>query len=371
MEYPDYFQLRRLLAIEGIGPVKIRNLLARFEAFEEIFEAPLQSLTQIDGINSSIAKKIVQSSDTLDEVSRTVDTDFKFLENSGTRVLYYLDEDFPQNLKNIYDPPLLLFIRGDISELSKPAIAMVGSRKPTQYGKLISSKIAREIAGLEIGIISGLARGIDTLAHTSALSADGKTYAIMGTGMDLIYPAENKKLAEQILEQGALITEYFPKTLPEPGNFPRRNRIISGLSRAVIVVETGLTGGAMITANLAADQGRDVYAVPGNLGSPQSEGTNQLIKIGSAKLYNTLDDVLSDIGIGKRDKENAKEQQKVLLSLNLFEQKIHSVLSSEPISIDKIATVTGLSVSDCLVNLLSLEFKGIVRQLPGKMFITE
>lgn len=372
MDFSGYVYLKRLLAVDGIGPVKVRNLLSRFPSFELIFQASHKELMLVDGINHNIAARIIQSSDSAEDIAKDAEADFDFFTASNTQLLSFWDDEYPQSLRNIYDPPLLLFVQGCLPEEHTAAtVAIVGTRLPTPYGKQITVRIAKELTEAGITIVSGLARGIDTIAHQTALTSGGKTVAVMGTGMDLIYPAENKKLAAEITGNGALITEYFPKVLPEQGNFPRRNRIVSGISRAVIVVETRLTGGAMITANIAADQGREVYAIPGNIGSPQSEGTNQLIKVGGAKLYNLLDDVLEDIGVSRHNEQRELQQKKMLLDLNLFEQKIHAALSSEPVSIDRIASLTGFSVSDCLVNLLNLEFKGLVRQLPGKMFIVQ
>jgi len=198
---------------------------------------------------------------------------------------------------------------------------------------------------------------------------NGRTIAVLGSGVDVIYPSENKNLSEDILKNGALISEFPIGTIPDAPNFPKRNRIISGLSRGVVVVETGLTGGAMITAKLALDQGREVFAVPGNIGVRQSEGTLALIQRGEAKLVINTNDILVEIGAQKAKHNESAEREKMLNSLNLFEQKLMQVLSQEPMQIDIIANVTSLSVSDCLVYLLSLEFKGLIQQLPGKMFV--
>ncbi len=205
------------------------------------------------------------------------------------------------------------------------------------------------------------------MAHHAALKNNGKTIAVIGSGMDVIYPPENKKLFDEIAEKGAVISEFKPGTKPDAQNFPRRNRIISGLSLGCIVIETGLNGGAMQTAALSLDQGREVFAVPGNLGIRQAEGTNMLIQKGEAKLITSAEDVLVELNLKLKPLpgENIPRHQ---VELTLFEEKLINVLTGEPIQIDKISSLAGLSTSDCLVHLLSLEFKGLVKQLPGKMF---
>ncbi|MCE1189401.1 MAG: DNA-processing protein DprA [Ignavibacteria bacterium] len=367
MEHDDYLHLRKLLSIEGIGPVKVRNLLSYFHDFAEIFNAPVIELQRVEGIHLALAKRIRSLQET-GLTDRELLHELDIMQTKGIGVFTYWHAEYPESLKNIYDPPLILYRDGKQWPDFNSSVAIVGTRNPTQYGKHTCARIAKELCESGLSVISGLARGIDTAAHNAVLQNSGSTYAVVGTGLDTCYPPENDKLARQIREQGAIISEFPFGTKPDAGNFPRRNRIISGLSKAVIIVETGVTGGAMITANLAADQGRDVYAVPGNLGVMQSEGTNQLIKLGGAKLFNNMQDLFEDMGIGAGRKKIETSARKMLQSLSLFEQKIVDVLSDDPLSIDKIAAQTSLPVSDCLVHLLSLEFKGILRQMPGKMF---
>jgi DNA processing protein len=216
-----------------------------------------------------------------------------------------------------------------------------------------------------------LARGIDTLAHTSALKAGGRTIAIIGSGLDRIYPPENRSLAEKIIDQGVMISEYIMGAKPDAANFPKRNRLVSGISLGTVIIETDVNGGAMITATTALDQNREVFALPGNIGGKRSRGGNLLIKSGRAKLVESFDDIVAELQVRLRPilKDSDSMQQKPLPEMNLFEQTIFDVLSDEPCHIDAIAECANVSISDALVNLLNLEFKGMIKQLPGKMFI--
>ncbi|OGU33595.1 MAG: DNA protecting protein DprA, partial [Ignavibacteria bacterium GWA2_35_9] len=262
---------------------------------------------------------------------------------------------------------LLIYTKGTFTRDDEYSIAIVGTRQPTNYGKIQTERIASELANQNITIVSGLARGIDSIAHKSALKVGKRTIAVTGSGLDVIYPPENAKLYDEIAEKGLIISEYELGAKPDAVNFPKRNRIISGLSLGCIIVETGITGGAMQTAAFALDQNREVFAVPGNLGVKQSEGTNVLIQRGEAKLIRNSEDVLLELEL-KLKPIIGKNIPKPKIEMNLFEEKIISVLKNEPVQIDVIATSTNLSTSDCLVHLLSLEFKGLVKQLPGKMF---
>ena len=262
---------------------------------------------------------------------------------------------------------MLLEAKGNFSERDDYSIAVVGTRMPTNYGKVQAEKISAEFARQQITTVSGLARGIDSIAHTTSIKNNGRTIAVIGSGLDVIYPPENKKLFEQISENGVIISEYNLGTKPDAQNFPKRNRLISGLSLGVLIVETGIAGGAMQTAEFAIDQNREVFAVPGNIGVKQSDGTNLLIHKGEATLIRNAEDVLLSLEL-KLKPVLGKNIPRKQIGLNLFEEKIINVLSNEPLQIDKIASLTNLSTSDCLVHLLSLEFKGMIKQLPGKVF---
>jgi DNA processing protein len=367
LSFEQLTELFLLLSIEGIGPGKIRNLLAKFKNTKNILSSDYQSLLSVDGISTNLAKRIHKGSQEKGTVERFTEKELQKLEKLGGEIITIWDEDYPLLLKKIYDPPILFYLLGDLTDSDQYSISIVGTRQPTNYGKIQAEKISMDLSKQGITIISGMARGIDSIAHNSALKSGGRTIAVIGSGLDVIYPPENKKLFEKIAENGAVISEFSLGTKPDAQNFPRRNRIISGLSLGVIVIETGVTGGAMQTASFALDQNREVFALPGNVGVSQSEGTNLLIQKSEAELLISAEDVINELEL-KLKPVLGKNIPKQQIDLSLFEEKILNVLNSEPLQIDKIATLAKMTTSECLVNLLSLEFKGLVKQLPGKMF---
>jgi DNA processing protein len=356
-----------LLSIDGIGPGRIRNLLSKFRSLENILSADFNSLQNVDGISSNLARRIHSSSKHIEVIKSAVYSELEKLHKLNSSIITIWDKEYPPLLKKIYDPPLILYIKGNFCEADGFSIAMVGTRQPTNYGKVQAEKFASDLAAQNITIVSGMARGIDSVSHWAALKNNGRTTAVIGSGIDVIYPPENRKLFEVISENGLIVSEFKLGAKPDAQNFPKRNRIISGLSLGCVVIETAANGGAMQTAAFSLDQNREVFAVPGNLGVRQSEGTNILIQKGEAKLVRSAEDVLLELELKLRPilGKNIPKQQ---AELNLFEEKIINTLSNEPVQIDKISSLTCLSTSDCLVHLLSLEFKGLVKQLPGKMF---
>jgi len=360
--------LNLLLSIEGIGPHKLLNLYAKFNSFEKILEADLFMLTKTDGISEILAKKILKSRTKISETKERTFAELEKLQKLDAKIITFWDENYPKLLKTIFSPPLILYVRGALSDEDEYSVAIVGTRRATNYGKWTTEFLAGSLAEQNITIVSGMARGIDSIAHRTALKKGGRTIAVIGSGPDVIYPPENKKLFFEIIESGAVISEYPPGTKPDAQNFPKRNRIISGLSLGTVVVETKINGGAIQTANFALDQNREVFAVPGNLNVPQSEGTNTLIKKGEAKLIMNAADILDELEI-KLKPVIGKNIPKPSVELNLFEEKIMNILNYEPKQIDLIANLSGINTSECLVHLLSLEFKGLVKQLPGKNFM--
>jgi DNA processing protein len=288
-------------------------------------------------------------------------------EKNKVRFITFLDEEYPENLKNIPDFPPFLFLLGETKKEDKRALSVVGCRIPSLYGKNIAEKLAYELSSRGYTIVSGFARGIDSIGHLSALKANGRTIAVLGCGLDKIYPPENKKLWEEIQKNGAIISEFPLGTPPEANNFPQRNRIISGLCLGVIIVEAGGKSGALITAQHALEQNREVFAVPGNVLSKKSEGTNNLIKQG-AKLVATIDDILVELP-SYEEEQGFEEKKKDLETLSTEEKKIFELISFDPYHIDKIAKDTLLSTHQALAVLLNLELKGLVKQLSGKMFV--
>jgi len=359
----DIHTLLRLLSIPGIGSQKIRALANYFSPLSEVFNASAPDLLRVPGIDKTLCLRILNHSNDF----HYADEQLESAEKNGITILTSFDKDYPLLLKNIYDPPILLFIKGSIQILQQPTIAIVGTRHPTSYGRSVAEQFATELAQRNICIVSGLARGIDTCAHTAALNSKGMTCAVIGSGIDVPYPPENKKLLERICEQGIVISEFPMGTIPDAPHFPRRNRIISGVSIAVIVVESDVDGGAMITANFANDQNRDVFAVPGSIREKKSTGTHRLIKEQRAKLADSVADILAELNMQLTLPLDIPPTPQP--KLTDAEEKIYSLLTTSPQHIDIIAEDAGISTSDALVTLLSLEFKNIVRQLPGKYFV--
>jgi len=361
----DLEYLVNLSAVPGVGPTRIRALVAHFKSVENIFKSSSKVLCSVDGIDYKTAKNILGYSN------------FQFGEQQVKKasqldidIISFWDNRYPESLKKIYDPPAFIFVKGDLTPQDRYAIGVVGTRLASSYGKIIAEKFSKELAQKGLTIVSGMARGIDTISHWAAIHTGGKTFAVLGSGLDNIYPAENKKLADNIIKQGALISEFCLGTGPDAVNFPKRNRIIAGLSLGTVVIEAGIRSGALLTANYALEQNREVFAVPGNINSPKSSGANQLIKEG-AKLTTSVEDILDELGpqlkyFLNNDKEDNREK---LLDLSEAEKKILGMLSHEPIHIDRLSHLFGKSTAETLSLLLPLEFKDLVKQLQGKLFI--
>lgn len=360
--------LKLLLSIEGIGPQKIFSLLSQFHDFESIIHADFSHLVQVEGINKILGSKVYSGKKSLPHVKNDLESELNSLQKIDGKLITFWDDDYPELLKRIYYPPVIIYTIGNFSENDKFSIAIVGTRRPSPYGKLMAENFSTDLAQKSITVVSGLARGIDSFAHAAALKSGGRTIAVTGSGLDIVYPPENKKLYDQIKECGVIVTEFELGTKPDAQNFPRRNRIISGISLGTLVVETTITGGAMQTAAYALDQNREVFAIPGNLNTKQSEGPNRLIQKSEAKLVTSAEDILLELELQLKP-QIGKNIPRPTVELNLFEEKLISTLGDEPKQIDDIASGLAMSTSDCLINLLTLEFKGLVKQLPGKMFI--
>ncbi|HEY6953372.1 MAG TPA: DNA-processing protein DprA [Bacteroidota bacterium] len=356
--------LLRLSSVHRIGPTKIRALLAHFDDAAGVLEASPRELIRVPGIDKKLASNIAHRED--DE--SFADDQLRRLNRIGGRIITIWDKEYPELLKKIYDPPALIYTLGKFSPKDRQAVAIVGTRHPSQYGQTIAESITQELSRLGITIVSGLARGIDTIVHSTTLKSGGRTIAVIGSGLDVPYPPENRKLMEQTAECGVVVSEFPMGAKPDATNFPRRNRIISGLSLGTVVVESAEDGGAMITASTALDQNREVFAVPGNINEKRSCGANKLIQDGRAKLILNIEDILAELNL-KLDKGAAKKEEPPLVQLTIFEQKIFDLLGNDPIHIDDLAESMDNATSDVLVNLLSLEFKGLIKQLPGKMFV--
>lgn len=351
--------------VPGIGAVRLRALVNHFGDPESVLASGEKELTTVEGIDRGLARRILSGKD----FDKEIQVQLSRLNKWDARLITFWDREYPENLKKIYDPPVMLFVRGSLSEEDKYSVAIVGTRNPSSYGRHVSEKFAAALSEQGIVVISGLARGVDTIAHATTVRSGGRTIAVLGSGVDVIYPSENRRLAEQIMMGGAMISEYYMGSKPDAVNFPRRNRIISGMSLGTILIETDTNGGAMITAGTALDQNREVFAVPGMIFEKKSRGTNKLIKEGRAKLVEDISDVLEELRYKLKPKLREQPPEHPEIQLTIFEQKVFETLGEEPEQIDVLSEKCGIAISDLLVQLLSLELKGVVKQLPGKYFV--
>jgi DNA processing protein len=344
--------------IKGIGAVRLQALRDHFGDLENAWQAPIDAL-QTAGLGARLAERVTQVRSTLD-----LDAFMQRILDKGITILTWEDELYPPRLKEIDQPPPVLYLRGSLSKEDAWAVAVVGTRRVSAYGRQVAEEIASYLASNGVTVVSGLARGVDSFAHQAALKASGRTLAVLGCGVDQVYPPEHRQLAEKIITSGAMISDYAPGTPPDASNFPPRNRIISGLSMATAIVEAGDTSGALITAQFAVDQGRDVFAVPGNIYAPQSKGTNRLIAQGARPLLSGRD-LLEILNLTR-----VTEQRQVRTSLptDEIEKKLLAVLSQEPLHVDEIRNQTGLPIERVTATLTMLELKGLVRQAGGMNF---
>ncbi|HWW01725.1 MAG TPA: DNA-processing protein DprA [Candidatus Acidoferrum sp.] len=353
--------------IEGVGPIRVRQLLEHFGDPPAILQASRHELLSVRGIGEDTADAIAAWKKTVD-----LGAELKRITDFGCRIVAQTDSDYPELLRQIYDPPIVLYAKGELLPKDKNAVAMVGSRLTTHYGIEVARKLAYQLAYLGVTVVSGGARGIDSAAHQGALSAKGRTIAVLGTGINIVWPAENREMFERIAANGAVITQ-FPFNRPgDKQSFPIRNRIVAGMTLGTVVVEANLTSGALITANFANEYGRQVFAVPGRIDSPRSKGCHDLIKKG-AKLCEGAEDILSEFEylFPPSNKQASAALTGVLPALELSEneQKVYDTLSEEQISIDEVIRKSALPASAASVAPLSLEMKRVIRQLPGKMFL--
>ena len=345
--------------VKGIGAVRFRLLLEAFGDARSAWQASPEALRDAGLGDKLVANLIkVRSQVSLDLVMEK-------LQAGGISLLTWDDEAYPRRLKEIDQPPPLLYVRGGLLPEDEWAVAIVGTRRVTAYGRQVAEELAAALARNGVTVVSGLARGVDSIAHQAALNAGGRTLAVMGTGVDQIYPPENRRLAEQMLAQGALLSDYPLGTRPEGVNFPPRNRIISGLSLAVVVVEAGLTSGALITASFAAEQGRDVFAVPGNITAPQSLGTNRLIQDGARPLLQPQD-VLEALNLTMVTEHRTA---RTLLPTDPVEKQVYAVLSAEPLHVDEIRLRAEMPIEQVSATLAMMELKGMVRQVGGMNYV--
>ena len=359
-----------LLQVDKLGIRTVRRYIREsgVDTPMELFDFSIPDLMRLDGLGKLMAKRISQF-DEWDKVDKII----RKTEKVGASLLSFFDPDYPELLKHTFDPPMLLWILGDSKALTKPGIAVVGTRNPGGYGLKQAELWSRKLVEKGLSIHSGLAYGVDAKAHQTAVKMGGNTVAVLGSGIDWIYPNKNKKLAADIIDSGgAIITEYLPGTKPDAGNFPERNRIVSGMSHGTMVVESGIKGGSMITARLALDQNREVFVIPHPLGYIKGEGNNYLIRTGQGKLVQTIENVLNEISVEtevvKTTEPTPEKNQWKEMELDEESTQICEMLLEEPLHIDELSEEAQKPTHKLMPVLLDLEMKGAIKQKAGKYF---
>jgi len=345
--------------IKGIGAVRMQGLVAYFGDLDSAWRADPAALAEA-GLGAKLVERVVSARQSVD-----LDQVWTKIEAQGISILTWVDDEYPSRLREIDQPPPVLYIRGEYLQDDLFAVAIVGTRKVTPYGRQVTEEIASFLAANGITVVSGLARGVDAIAHQAALKTGGRTIAVLGSGVDKIYPPEHRALAEQMMERGAVISDYAVGTPPDASNFPPRNRIISGLSLAVVVIEAAETSGALITAEFAAEQGREIFAVPGSILAPQSKGTNRLIQKGALPLL-TPDDLMQALDLTR---VGEKKTARKLLPADETEARVLEVLGGEPMHVDEIRNQANLPIEKVSATLALMELKGMVRQVGGMNYV--
>ena len=351
--------------IEGLGPVTVRRLIDCLGSPKAILDADREALMEARGVGEKLALKIVVQRDSIDP-----DEEIKKAKESGARIITPLDDEYPEALKAIHDPPLALYVRGRLLPEDAKALGIVGSRSTSHYGLSAADRLAYQLGQVGFTVVSGLARGTDTAAHAGALKSGGRTIAVLGSAMDCLYPQENEALADKIAKQGAVISEYPMGRQADRMTFPYRNRIISGLSMGVLLIESDVKGGSMHTMDAAMEQGRTVFALPGRIDSPGARGPHKLIKSG-AKLVERLDDILEEYEFLIPDAEREAPEDEAAarpdVPMTETETAIVEALWKEPLDVDSLARDVGLKSHELSGLLLGLEMKRVIRMLPGRM----
>lgn len=357
----NYYYLA-LSFVRDIGPLSAKRLLAVFKRPEDIFAASSEEIAQCQDIGPKKAKAIKDFKDW-----DMVDKQIKGIREMGIALLNYTNPLYPEALRELDDAPLLIYYKGSLIKEDKAALAIVGSRDMTDYGGKVALQISAALAKAGITIVSGLARGIDTMAHIGALRSKGRTIAVIGSGLDIIYPSENIDTYRKIASSGCILSEFPLGTHPDKHNFPRRNRLISGLSLGVLVVEATENSGSLITAQYALEQNKEVFAVPGRIDSPLSRGTNSLIKKG-AKLVHDTEDIIEELLPQLKGLLKTTIEEATPLEITDKEKAIFSLIKEEPVHIDNLLRGSSMSAEEALALLLNLELKGLIRQKEGKRF---
>ena len=349
--------------IPRLGPVRLRALLAAFGTPQNVLAAPPEALARVEGVGPAVAESVAGWERAVDLAG-----ELRRIRERGARVLIPSDAEYPAALRDIHDPPIALYVRGELTERDRHGIGVVGPRKPSHYATEAAKRLSYQLAYAGLTVFSGLARGIDTAAHQGALAAKGRTVAVLGSGFGHLYPPENEALADRIADgHGAVLSEFPIDTKPDRQTFPMRNRIVAGCSFGLLVAEAGVTSGALITANQAAEQGRALYVIPGRIDTPTALGSNRLIQQG-AKLVQSAQDILDDLGLLFRD---APELSKPAppADLSETESRVLAALGEDEKPLDAVLGTTGLPIGTVSSTLLALEVRRLVKQLPGSRFV--
>jgi DNA processing protein len=362
MDKENLKYLIAVLQIPKVGPVLAKNLIAYCGSAEEIFRQKKSHLVKIPGIGQKLAANIGNFKD-----FTRAEEEINFIEKHKIEPLFFLDENYPQRLKEIQDAPLLLYYKGNVSLNAKRVLAVVGTRKATDYGKKACERLIEELAPYNVMVVSGLAYGIDYLAHKASVNIGLPTVGVMGNGLDKIYPNQHRGLAVKMIENGGLLTEYLSGTEPEREHFPARNRIVAGMADGLVLVETAKKGGALITAEIASSYNREVFAFPGRAGDEYSEGCNHFIKINKAYLIEGASDIAYHMGWDLKYSVPTKREKYSGLS-EIEKSIVEKMTELGRVDIDTLCFVLGYNSSELSLLLLEMEFKGVVQALPGKYF---
>jgi DNA processing protein len=364
MTDPELLYQIGLTLIPGVGDVLGRKLVSIFGSAEAIFREPRRHLKRVTRVGEIIAQAVGNK-----EVLIRAEKEVRFIEHYLITPIFCNSKLYPQRLKQCFDSPVMLYYKGTAGLNPGHAIGIVGTRNATEYGKIITQKLVEGLAGLGIMVVSGLAYGIDSCAHRSAVELGLETVGVLGHGLDRIYPFQNMMLAEKMKNHGGLLTEFLSETRPDRENFPKRNRIIAGLCEAIVVVEAAVKGGALITADIANSYNRDVFAIPGRIGDPYSEGTNFLVRTNRAALIQGAEDIEFMMGWRQDESLSPVRQPKLFIDLTPEEEKIVALLNGKgSLSIDEISLLTEISISKTSSSLLNLEFEGKIKCLPGRVY---
>lgn len=353
-----------LTLLPGVGDVLGKKLVAYCGGVEAVFRQSRKSLEKIPGIGSQLVNAILSQ-----DVLNRAEEEIEFIEKNNIQPLFYLDKKYPSRLKHCNDGPVMLYYQGNVNLNGKKIISVVGTRNATEYGKSTCEKIIQGLKEHDVLVVSGLAYGIDTCAHRAALEHDLYTVAVLGHGLDRIYPYLNTGLSKKIADHGGLLTDFMSRTKPDRENFPKRNRIIAGMADATLVIEAARRGGALITADIALSYNRDVFSIPGRIADTWSEGCNQLIKTNKAALIQSAGDIIYFMGWEKPSGKEKPRQRSLFIELSPEEEKIIGIMKmADDMGIDDICLKAGMPTSKVAAALLNLEFQGIVRALPGKVY---